>query len=106
MIQKYREPKHDLMRPCQMEALLSLKTHPLEPPEALRTFCEAEIGSVLDRLYGTALRLTRNRADAEDLVADTVVKALDNIQGLQDRNCFHGWIFRILYNTFNSNCRK
>lgn len=89
-----------------MEAVLSLKTDPSEPPEDLRAFCEAEIESVLDRLYGTALRLTRNRADAEDLVADTVVKALDNIQGLQDRNCFRGWMFRILYNTFKSNCRK
>ena len=85
---------------------MSLKTDPSEPPEDLRAFCEAEIESVLDRLYGTALRLTRNRADAEDLVADTVVKALDNIQGLQDRNCFRGWMFRILYNTFKSNCRK
>ena len=89
-----------------MEALLSFKTRTPESPEDLRAFCEAEIGAVLDRLYGTALRLTRNRADAEDLVADTVVKALDNIQGLQDRNCFRGWIFRILYNTFKSNCRK
>lgn len=85
---------------------MSLKTDPSEPPADLRAFCEAEIESVLDRLYGTALRLTRNRADAEDLVADTVVKALDNIQGLQDRNCFRGWMFRILYNTFKSNCRK
>ncbi len=85
---------------------MSLKTDLSEPPEDLRAFCEAEIESVLDRLYGTALRLTRNRADAEDLVADTVVKALDNIQGLQDRNCFRGWMFRILYNTFKSNCRK
>ena len=89
-----------------MEALFKLITDPSKPPEDLRAFCEAGIGAVLDRLYGTALRLTRNRADAEDLVADTVVKALGNIQGLHDRNCFHGWIFRILYNTFNSHCRK
>lgn len=103
---RYRELIPCLLRPCKMEALLSLKTDPSEPSEDLRAFCEAAIEPVLDRLYGTALRLTRNRADAEDLVADTVVKALSNIQGLQDRNCFHGWIFRILYNTFNSNCRK
>jgi RNA polymerase sigma-70 factor (ECF subfamily) len=89
-----------------MEALLTPDNPPTEEPGSLRAFCEAEIGAILDRLYGTALRLTRNQADAEDLVADTVVKALDNIHGLQDRNCFHGWIFRILYNTFNSNCRK
>ena len=101
-----REPVHRLLRPCRMEALFSLKTDPTEPSVDLRAFYEAEISAMLDRLYGTALRLTRNPADAEDLVADTVVKALDNIDSLQDRNCFHGWIFRILYNTFNSNCRR
>ena len=40
---------------------MSLKTDLSEPPEDLRAFCEAEIESVLDRLYGTALRLTRER---------------------------------------------
>jgi len=75
------------------------------PEQRLRTFCETEISLILDRLYATALRLTRNPADAEDLVADTVVKVLANVQTLQDRSCFHGWVFRILYNTFNSNCR-
>lgn len=73
--------------------------------QELRRFCETEIGVILDRLYATALRLTRNPADAEDLVADTVVKVLANVKSLQDPACFHGWVFRILYNTFNSNCR-
>ncbi|MDT8387869.1 MAG: sigma-70 family RNA polymerase sigma factor [Thiogranum sp.] len=73
--------------------------------ETPRAFCEREISRLLERLYGTAMRLTRNPADAEDLVADTVVKVLGNLDGLQDRACFHGWVFRILYNTFNSNCR-
>ena len=36
----------------------------------------AEVLAWLQPLYATALRLTRNRADAEDLVQDTVVKAL------------------------------
>jgi Sigma-70 region 2 len=36
----------------------------------------AEILRYLEPLYATALRLTRNRADAEDLVQDTFVKAL------------------------------
>jgi len=85
---------------------LSSKPRPPETRDDLRTFCETEIGAILDRLYGTALRLTRNQADAEDLVADTVVKALGNISRLQDRSCFHGWVFRILYNTFKSNCRR
>ena len=36
----------------------------------------ADVLALLQPLYATALRLTRNRADAEDLVQDTVVKAL------------------------------
>jgi RNA polymerase sigma-70 factor (ECF subfamily) len=88
-----------------MEALLTEELPKPVPEERLRTFCETEISVILDRLYATALRLTRNPADAEDLVADTVVKVLANVQTLQDTSCFHGWVFRILYNTFNSNCR-
>jgi RNA polymerase sigma-70 factor (ECF subfamily) len=71
----------------------------------LRSFCEQEIAALLDRLFATALRLTRQRSDAEDLVADAVVKALDNLHTLRDRACFRGWLFRILHNTFISNCR-
>jgi len=84
---------------------LSQDTTPVDTADSLRAFCETQIGVLLERLYGTALRLTRNPADAEDLVADTVVKVLANLHGLQDRATFHGWVFRILYNTFNSNCR-
>ena len=88
-----------------MKALLTEELPKTVPEDRLRTFCETEISVILDRLYATALRLTRNPADAEDLVADTVVKVLTNVQTLQDPSCFHGWVFRILYNTFNSNCR-
>jgi RNA polymerase sigma-70 factor (ECF subfamily) len=88
-----------------MEVLLTQQKPPAETPDELREFCEAEIAAMLERLYGTALRLTRHPADAEDLVADTVVKVLANLHSLQDRASFHGWVFRILYNTFNSACR-
>ena len=84
---------------------MTQETPPVDTADSLRAFCEAEIGSILERLYGTALRLTRNPADAEDLVADTVVKVLANVHSLQERASFHGWVFRILYNTFNSGCR-
>jgi RNA polymerase sigma-70 factor (ECF subfamily) len=71
----------------------------------LRNFCEQEIAALLDRLFATALRLTRQRSDAEDLVADTVVKALDSLHTLRDRACLRGWLFRILHNSFISSCR-
>jgi RNA polymerase sigma-70 factor, ECF subfamily len=59
----------------------------------------------LDGLYGTALRLTRNPADAEDLVADAAQRAWVGFSGLLDRQCFAKWIHRILVNAFISDCR-
>lgn len=79
--------------------------NPPQPDPDLRAFCEQEIAAMLDRLYAAALRLTKGRCDAEDLVADTIVKVLDNLHSLQDRASFRGWVFRILHNTFISNCR-
>lgn len=67
---------------------------------------ETQLTGVLDRLYGAALRMTRNRADAEDLVSEAVTRALKNRDSLRDPAGFRGWIFRILTNTFISGCRK
>ncbi len=61
---------------------------------------------LLDELYGAALRLAKNRADAEDLVADTVAKAWANNGSLKDQGSFRPWIFRILTNHFITACRK
>jgi len=67
---------------------------------------EEQIGEVLDDLYGSALRLTKNRADAEDLVGEAVAKAFKSLDTLKDLKAFRGWIFRILSNCFISECRK
>ena len=70
-----------------------------------RAFFSAEIERVADRLFGTALRMTRNRVEAEDLVAETVAKAWARLPGLHDRQSFEAWIQRILANTFVSEWR-
>jgi len=59
-----------------------------------------------DSLYALALRLTRNTADAEDLVAESVAKAWSAIGTLEDRKLFRRWMFRILHNGFISDYRK
>ena len=64
------------------------------------------IEECLDSLYGLALRLTRNGADAEDLVADSVAKAWSAFASLEDRKRFRPWLFRILHNRFISDYRK
>jgi RNA polymerase sigma-70 factor (ECF subfamily) len=74
--------------------------------QCLRSFFEAEVQRLLNRLYGTALRLTRNGTDAEDLVAEALAKAWAKVDQLQDRQSFEKWMFRILVNTFLSDRRR
>jgi RNA polymerase sigma-70 factor (ECF subfamily) len=62
----------------------------------------AEMGS----LYGTALRLTRNPSDAEDLVAETVASAWAAQESLKDHAKVRPWLFRILTNSYISDYRK
>lgn len=60
---------------------------------------------LLPELYGAAVRLCRQQADAEDLVAECVTRALANFDSLKDREAFRGWLFTILNNTFISQRR-
>lgn len=66
---------------------------------------EAEVESLLPGLLATARRLTKDQADAEDLVADALVKALNHLDSLRDRAALRGWLCRILTNTFLSRRR-
>ena len=54
----------------------------------------------LDALYRTSLRLTKNKADAEDLLQEILLKAYKNFDQLQDISKVRAWLFRILMNTF------
>src|SRR5262245_24230839 len=71
-------------------------------PAADREWFEGTVLELLPDLFGTALRLTRKRADAEDLVADTVARAWSHLDELADRARLRGWLFRILTNAFLS----
>ncbi|HEX9672827.1 MAG TPA: sigma-70 family RNA polymerase sigma factor [Burkholderiales bacterium] len=71
----------------------------------LHSFFAEKVERLTDRLYGTALRLTRNSDDAEDLVAETVAKAWAKLGELSDPQSFDAWIQRILSNTFVSEWR-
>lgn len=66
---------------------------------------EREVVALLPDLYGAALRLAKNRTDAEDLVAGAVAKAWINRDTLKDPSSFRGWVFRILTNDYISRCR-
>jgi RNA polymerase sigma-70 factor (ECF subfamily) len=58
--------------------------------------------SHLDSLYGTALRLTRRPADAEDLVQDTYLKAFRSAHQFEAGTNLKAWLFTILHNTFRN----
>jgi RNA polymerase sigma-70 factor (ECF subfamily) len=62
------------------------------------------------QLFSTALRMTRNRADAEDLMQETFTKAWRSFDSYQQGTNLRAWLFRILTNTYinkyNSQLRK
>jgi RNA polymerase sigma-70 factor, ECF subfamily len=76
------------------------------------------VGSVADRsgfaaaamqyapqLYSAALRMTRNPADAEDIVQETFLKAYRSFHTFEEGSNLRAWLFRILTNTFINSYR-
>jgi RNA polymerase sigma-70 factor (ECF subfamily) len=65
----------------------------------------AEALAYLEPLYAAAMRLTRNRADAEDLVQDTFVKAFRFADRFERGTNLKAWLFTILHNTWRNRRR-
>lgn len=59
----------------------------------------------LDLLFGYALRLTRQRADAEDLLQESLFRAFRGLDGFERGTNFKAWMFRIVTNAFISRRR-
>jgi RNA polymerase sigma-70 factor (ECF subfamily) len=60
----------------------------------------------LGQLYLRALRMTRNPADAEDLVQETFTRAYISFEQFEPGTNLKAWLHRILTNTFITSCRK
>ena len=56
-------------------------------------------------LYTAALRMTRNPADAEDLVQETYLKAYRSFDSFQEGTNLKAWLYKILTNTFINSYR-
>ena len=66
----------------------------------------ADAMPLLDQLYAAALRMTRNPADAEDLVQETYLKAYSAFASFTEGTNLRAWLYRILTNTFINSYRK
>src|SRR5690349_4819048 len=67
---------------------------------------EQQIRPYLGQLYPAALRMTRNPADAEDLVQDTLAKAYTAFAQYTPGTNLRAWLHKILANTFINTYRK
>ena len=76
-----------------------------EPTRTQRDF-EGLLSPILHMAYGTAVRLTRSRTDAEDLVQDAALLAYRAFGSFEPGSNFKAWFFRILTNAFYSRHRK
>ena len=77
----------------------------LLPEERRQTF-ESLAFPHMDALYSTALRMTRNQLDAEDLVQDVYLRAYRFFDKFEEGTNFKAWIFKILTNTFINRYRQ
>src|SRR3954466_12644052 len=73
---------------------------------ALRERFERDVLPLLPSLYGAAMRMTRNRSDAEDLVQETYLRAYRGFAGFKEGTNLKAWLYRILTNSFINSYRK
>src|SRR6201747_379427 len=78
----------------------------IETPAERSLRFEADAMQYLDQLYSAAMRMTRNPADAEDLVQETFAKAFAAFHQFKPGTNLKAWLYRILTNTFINTYRK
>jgi RNA polymerase sigma-70 factor (ECF subfamily) len=90
-------------------AVVDLSASKVFPPETdaeLTMRFERDAIPLLDQLYGGAIRMTRNRSDAEDLLQDVMVKAYSGFRSFRAGTNLKAWLYRILTNTYINGYRK
>jgi RNA polymerase sigma-70 factor (ECF subfamily) len=93
---------------CQQQALPdgvgAERTDGLAPE--VRTRLEQQALEHIDALYRTALRMTRNASDAEDLVQEAYLRAFRSLHQFTEGTNLRAWVFRILTNTYINEYRR
>ncbi|MDM4764138.1 sigma-70 family RNA polymerase sigma factor [Galbitalea sp. SE-J8] len=90
---------------ADIEADLRVAAAPVGADE-LRSLFEQQALPFMDQLYAAAMRMTRNPADASDLVQETYVKAFQAFRQFQQGTNLKAWLYRIQTNTFINSYRK
>jgi RNA polymerase sigma-70 factor (ECF subfamily) len=67
---------------------------------------ERDVVPLLDGFFPQAMKMTRNRTEAEDLLQETAARAFAGFHGFRDGTNLGGWLYRILLNTHISDYRK
>jgi RNA polymerase sigma-70 factor (ECF subfamily) len=70
------------------------------PANALTTRFVCDVYPYSEQLYAVARRMTHTRADAEDLVQETMLKAYANFDSFSNGTNLRAWLFRIMRNTW------
>ncbi len=96
-------PSSDLPADLPTEEPVDLAT---ETPAERSARFERDALPFLDQLYSAAMRMTRNPADAEDLVQETFAKAYSAFHQFKPGTNLKAWLYRILTNTFINSYRK
>ncbi len=79
---------------------------PAQTDQDLLERFERDVLPMLPSLYGAALRMTRNPADAEDLLQDTTLRAYRGFASFREGTNLKAWLYRILTNSFINTYRK
>lgn len=75
-------------------------------PEELAVRFEAEAIPLLDYMFQAAMRLTRNRPDAEDLLQETYLRAYGFFASFREGTNLRAWLYKILTNLYINLYRK
>jgi RNA polymerase sigma-70 factor, ECF subfamily len=79
---------------------------PAQADQDLLERFDRDVLPMLPSLYGAALRMTRNPADAEDLLQDTTLRAYRGFASFREGTNLKAWLYRILTNSFINTYRK
>ena len=86
--------------------MLSTAALPKSHDDELAARFERDAVPLIAAFYPQAMKLTRNRTEAEDLLQETAAKAFAGFHGFRDGTNLGGWLYRILLNTHISGYRK